>query len=77
MGMRYIDLRVIAGDVELGEFVALCNMIQLLGEKGANREIKLRVDGDGSARFRFEVNGEPLETLEYDINNLPQFYIGE
>jgi hypothetical protein len=77
MGMRYIDLRVIAEETELGEFVALCNMIQFLGEAGANRELKVQVDGDGSARLKFEVNGKPLETLKMDVNHLPKVYIGE
>lgn len=78
MTRKYINLKVIAmSETELSEFLGLCSVIQYLGEAGANREVKLRIDGDGSARFKFFVNDEELTTPNLDANNLPSIYIGE
>jgi hypothetical protein len=76
--MIYTNIKVIAlTDTDLKDFLILLTVIQFLGEAGANREIKLRVDGDGSGRYKFEIDGEPLRVPPLNSNDLPGIYLGE
>lgn len=58
MTKKYIELKVIAGEEEINEFVQLLAKISYLGDVGANRTIPLTVDGDGSGHMDFEVLDE-------------------
>lgn len=50
----YVDIRVTGGKEEINELLVLLTKIQVLGSVGSNRTIPVTVDGDGSARLKFE-----------------------
>lgn len=51
----YIEVKVTApDDTDLAAFIQLCKTIEHLGSVGASRDIRVPVDGDGSARLRFD-----------------------
>lgn len=58
MNKKYIEMKVIAGEEEIREFVQLLAKISYLGDVGANRAIPVQVDGDGSGQLDFEVLDE-------------------
>lgn len=58
---------------QLAQFIGLCKIIEQLGAVGASRTIKLWVDGDGSARLRFdfgETDVSGVEIPSFDENDL-------
>jgi hypothetical protein len=77
--VKKIVLEVMAQDeTELGEFLVLCAIIQALGEHGAHRVLSVDVDGDGSGRLTFIVNGAPVVRWDrFDPNNIKRITIGE
>lgn len=54
-----LTLEVVGGKAEIIEFLELCSKIELLGSIGSSRELRVFVDGDGSARLRFETPEKP------------------
>lgn len=76
---KYIDLRVEANETDLEEFVRVCGAIQYLSAVGANREVRLQVDGDGSADFVFYIDGQKISYTELDTGkkDVFKFYLGE
>jgi len=75
---KYIDMRIEADDTDLQDFVTICGAIQYLGAVGASRELRVKVDGDGSARFNFYIEGQKIPHTKLDIGHLPiKFYLGE
>lgn len=65
----YVDIRVTGGKEELNELLLLLTKIQVLGSVGSNRTIPVTVDGDGSARLRFETTS----TDENQIDKIREF----
>lgn len=78
---KYIDLRVEANETDLADFVKIMGVIQYLCAIGASREVRIKVDGDGSADFTFHVNGEKIPHTEvetgYRGKEFFNFYLGE
>jgi len=60
----YVDIRVSGGKPELQELLELLTKIQILGSIGSNRTIPVTVDGDGSARLRFETTSTEGDQIE-------------
>jgi hypothetical protein len=60
----YVDIRVSGGKPELQELLELLIKIQILGSIGSNRTIPVTVDGDGSARLRFETTSTENDQIE-------------
>lgn len=59
--MVYADFRVTAQcEEDLAMFTRLCSVIQAAGDVGHCASLKVVVDGDGSGRYLFKVNGEDL-----------------
>lgn len=59
--MVYADFRVTAqSEEDLAMFARLCSVIQNAGDIGHCASLKVVVDGDGSGRYKFAVNGEEL-----------------
>lgn len=77
MNKKYTDIRVMGGEEEIREFLGLCALIQQLGAEGASGTISTVVDGDGSARLRFNVNGEELPGAQRDLSKDLKIHIGE
>lgn len=77
--MKYIELKVVASVPDLADLLVLLGVIQHLGEIGASRVIPLHVDGDGSARFTFYMNGEKINSIKVDASKkeLPDIWLGE
>jgi hypothetical protein len=88
----YVDIRVSGGKEELNELLVLLTKIQVLGSVGSNRTIPVTVDGDGSARLKFETTStednqidkiRTFETIKKFIKeveegeNISEHYIGE
>ncbi|MBW3545392.1 MAG: hypothetical protein KY428_07310 [Bacteroidetes bacterium] len=76
MDKKYIDIRVEGNEDNLKEFIKMCGMFQYLGGIGSSREMTIFVDGDGSARFNFEIAGNkiPAEKLvSQDIDGKIKF----
>lgn len=78
---KYIDLRVEANETDLADFVKICGVIQYLGAIGASREVRIKVDGDGSARFSFSIDGQKIPHTEVETGyygkDFFNFYLGE
>ena len=55
MENKYVDIRVVGGNTEIHEFLNVLRFISHCGYAGAHREMKVSVDGDGSARMGFYV----------------------
>jgi len=67
---KSFDIRVVGQEPEIKEFINLCKVIQSLGRHGANRTIKLSVDGDGSGRLAFFGIGKEEGRTKYtDFNS--------
>lgn len=87
MEKYYINIKVEGGKEEILEFLSLCAKIRHLGRVGANRDILLQVDGDGSGQLEFETTDFPenlidkisLEEFEKSIDDgtVEKHYIGE
>jgi len=81
--MKYIDMRIASrSEIELQEFIRVCQAIATLGVRGSGRTLQITVDGDGSGKLRFYLlNGKEEEELPFfedlDLDNLPEFSIGE
>ena len=65
----YVDIRVTGGKEEINELLVLLTKIQVLGSVVSNRTITVTVDGDGSARLRFETTS----TEENQIDKIREF----
>lgn len=67
----YVDVRASAGDDhDLSAFIQLCKTIQHLSSVGASRDIRVPVDGDGSASLRFDFGDTDVGDVEVpDIDN--------
>lgn len=74
---KCVDIRVEADETDLAEFVKVCGAIQYLGNIGAHRDILLSVDGDGSARFKFSIDGRPIPIWGVSRTEVTKFYLGE
>jgi hypothetical protein len=76
---KFIDLRVEANETDLMDFVKMCGIVQYLGAVGASREIRLKIDGDGSARFNFYIEGQKIPDTKVDTGHQDIFkvFIGE
>jgi len=77
---KYIELKIEANESDLADFVKICGAIQYLGAVGASRELRIKVDGDGSASFNFYIDGQKIPYTELDTGHLPDyfnFYLGE
>ena len=80
MSKKFINLKVVGGEPEIESFLTACSMIQKLGIRGCSRKISLVVDGDGSGKLKFYLNGddEELPMTEEDVKDvLPEIWIGE
>lgn len=79
MSRKYMEMKVVGFEPELKEFVRVCQMIQECGRVGTCRTIPVVVDGDGSGKLSFEVNGERIPPLDRmsDDEPLPKMWIGE
>ena len=76
----FINLKIVGSEPELSEFLDLCSTIQKLGIRGSSRKISVVVDGDGSGRLTFYLNGESDSIPMTDgsvPSALPEMYIGE
>jgi hypothetical protein len=73
---KYIDIRVTTlSDEDLKDFIIALRKIQWCGESGANRELPLQIDGDGSGSFNFELfeSGQRVKRTNLrDIVNLDE-----
>lgn len=58
MAKFYYDIRVTGSQDELQEFLQLLAKIEYLGITGANRELVVVVDGDGSGQLNFSTLNE-------------------
>lgn len=76
---KYVNIKAVASNTEdLKSLVRVLGYIQKAGQMGAGTTIKLFVDGDGSADYRFLVNGEELDCSELkDLNDIPVIWLGE
>lgn len=62
---HHVDVRVSASNAgDLSAFIALCKTIESLGHVGASRDIRLAVDGDGSADLRFDFGDTDVADVE-------------
>ena len=79
MAKKRLDISITANETDLLEFMRLCGVIQFLGEVGSSREIKLFIDGDGSARFKFLLNNEFIPSTPINLSNkeITKIYLGE
>ena len=80
----YVDLRVTGNKIDLGDFLLLCRKIEYLCNVGASRELKVVVDGDGSADLQFDFKGVKVNIDKKDFEkqigsgkDLKIIYIGE
>ena len=71
----YVDIRVTGGKEEINELLVLLTKIQVLGSVGSNRTIPVTVDGDGSARLRFETTSTENNQIDKirDFNSIKKF----
>lgn len=71
----YVDIRVTGGKEEISELLVLLTKIQVLGSVGSNRTIPVTVDGDGSARLRFETTSTEDNQIDKirDFNSIKKF----
>jgi hypothetical protein len=61
----YIDVRASAGDDnDLSRFIQLCKTIEYLSSVGASRDIRVPVDGDGSASLKFDFGDTDVNDVE-------------
>jgi len=77
---KYINLKVVGHEPELTEFLAACSLIQKYGIHGTSRELTIAVDGDGSGKLTFYLNGddEMLPMTDEKIpDSPPRISIGE
>lgn len=59
--MVYADFRVTAqSEEDLAMFAHLCAVIQYAGDIGHSASLNVVVDGDGSGRYKFKINGKEL-----------------
>lgn len=65
--MVKVNIELFGDEEEVLEFVGLCAKIELLGSWGANRTIPLAVDGDGSARLKFNIISEVKNQGKVDL----------
>jgi hypothetical protein len=64
-GRRYIDIRVSSGnDEDLSSFIQLCKTVAYLSSVGASRDIRVSVDGDGSADLAFDFGETDADAIE-------------
>lgn len=75
----YVDVRVTARNAsDLAAFIQLCKTIENLGKIGASRDIRVLVDGDGSADLRFDFGDTDTDAVELpDIDDEIVIGIGE
>ena len=76
---HHIDVRVSArNEGDLADFIQLCKTVQLLGRVGASRDIRVAVDGDGSADLLFDFGETVVDGVETpDIDEPIVISIGE
>ncbi|MGH3783155.1 MAG: hypothetical protein ACRDZY_08365 [Acidimicrobiales bacterium] len=77
--LSLVEVRVTArNDADLARFIQLCKTIQLLGQVGASRDIRVSVDGDGSADLRFDFGDTNVDAVQVpDIDTDIVIGIGE
>lgn len=61
----YVQMRASAGDdADLSRFIQLCKTIEHLSSVGASRDIRVLVDGDGSASLKFDFGDTNVDDVE-------------
>jgi hypothetical protein len=60
-------IELVGNQEDVLSFIGLCAKIELLGIWGASRTIPVDVDGDGSARLRFNVEAEVKDKGKVDM----------
>lgn len=53
-----LNIELIGNEEDVLSFVGLCAKMELLGIYGASRTIPVDIDGDGSARLKFNIEAE-------------------
>lgn len=61
-----INIELVGNEDDVLSFASLCAKIQMCGQLGCSRTIPVEVDGDGSARLRFDIK-TPTKTGERDL----------
>ena len=62
-----VTIELVGNQEDVLSFIALCAKIELLGIWGASRTIPVDVDGDGSARLRFNIEAEVENRGKVDL----------
>lgn len=65
--MVKLKIELVGNEDDVLSFVSLCAKIELLGIWGASRTIPVDVDGDGSARLKFDIKANIVDKGEIDL----------
>lgn len=65
--MVKLKIELVGNEEDVLSFVGLCAKIELLGICGASRTIPVDVDGDGSARLKFDIKANVADKGEVDL----------
>lgn len=62
-----VNIELVGNQEDVLSFVGLCAKIELLGIWGASRTIPVDIDGDGSARLKFNIEAEVKNKGKVDL----------
>ena len=62
-----VTIELVGNQDDVLSFIGLCAKIELLGIWGASRTIPVDVDGDGSARLKFNIQAEVENKGKVDL----------
>lgn len=62
-----VTIELVGNQDDVLSFIGLCAKIELLGIWGASRTIPVDVDGDGSARLKFNIEAEVANKGKVDL----------
>jgi len=62
-----VTIELVGNQDDVLSFIGLCAKIELLGIWGASRTIPVDVDGDGSARLKFNIEAEVKSKGKVDL----------
>lgn len=65
--MVKLKIELVGNEEDVLSFVGLCAKIELLGIWGASRTIPVDIDGDGSARLKFDIKANVADKGEVDL----------